>query len=89
MSTFKLLLAGCLLWVCASATAAEPINLNAADAETLAANIDGIGAAKAAAIVAYRDAHGPFKTVDDLVLVKGIGAATVNKNRPRLSAATP
>ena len=57
--------------------------------ENRAAGIDGIGPAKAAAIVAYRAEHGPFKTVDDLLLVRGIGQATLDRNRDRLTAATP
>jgi len=61
------------------------INLNTADAETLTRELKGIGAAKAKAIVAYREAHGPFSSVDDLLEVKGIGAATLDKNRAKLS----
>jgi competence protein ComEA len=61
------------------------INLNAADAETLTRELKGIGAAKAKAIVAYREAHGPFGSVDELLEVKGIGAATLEKNRANLS----
>jgi competence protein ComEA len=89
MSTFKHLLAAFLLVCGMAASATDPININAADAETLATAIVGIGPAKAAAIVAYREQHGPFKTVDDLLLVKGIGEATLEKNRERLTAATP
>lgn len=61
------------------------INLNAADAETLTRELKGIGAAKAQAIVAYREAHGPFGSVDELLEVKGIGTATLEKNRAKLS----
>jgi len=89
MSTLKLFLATLLLLAGLAAGAADPINVNSADAEALASAMVGIGAAKAAAIVAYREQHGPFKTVDDLLLVKGIGEATLNKNRERLTAATP
>ncbi len=63
---------------------AAPININTADADTLAAELTGIGAAKAAAIVAYRESHGSFKSLDDLVNVKGIGAKTLEKNRANL-----
>lgn len=89
MSIIKPLFALCLLVASLTAGAGERINLNAADAATLAAGIDGIGPAKAAAIVAYRAEHGPFKTVDDLLLVRGIGQATLDRNRDRLTAATP
>jgi len=63
------------------AFAATPVNVNTADAATLANSLDGIGPAKAAAIVAYREEHGPFKTVDDLSHVKGFGPATMERNR--------
>lgn len=61
------------------------VNLNAADAETLRRDLFGIGAAKAKAIVAYRETNGPFTAVDELLEVKGIGKALLEKNRDRLS----
>jgi competence protein ComEA len=61
------------------------VNLNTADAEMLQNGLIGIGAVKAHAIVEYRDTHGPFASVDELLEVKGIGAATLDKNRARLS----
>lgn len=64
---------------------AATINLNSADAETLTRELKGIGATKAKAIIAYREAHGPFASVDELLEVKGIGAATLEKNRAKLS----
>lgn len=64
---------------------AAPVDINTADAVTLAQSIKGVGAKKAAAIVAYRTEHGPFKTVDALVNVPGIGQATVDKNRSELA----
>ncbi|HZD52247.1 MAG TPA: helix-hairpin-helix domain-containing protein [Woeseiaceae bacterium] len=60
---------------------AGPVDINSADAETLSAELKGVGMAKAQAIVAYRKQHGPFKSVDDLALVKGIGARTLEINR--------
>lgn len=60
------------------------VNINNADAITLA-DLDGIGASKAEAIVAYREANGPFKAAQDLSNVKGIGARTVEKNAERLT----
>jgi competence protein ComEA len=62
------------------AFAATPVNINTADAETIAKSLDGIGLNKAKAIVAYRDEHGPFKSTDDLTQVKGIGQATLERN---------
>ncbi len=89
MSSLKTLIMALLLAWMIGAGAAGPVNLNDADAETLAAEIVGIGPAKAAAIIAWREKNGPFRTVDDLLLVQGIGAATLEKNRDRLTAATP
>lgn len=63
---------------------AGPVNVNEADAETISAELQGVGLSKALAIVDYRKAHGPFKSVDDLVLVKGIGERTVEINRANI-----
>lgn len=60
------------------------VNINTADAQTLAAALDGVGASRAKAIVDYREAHGPFRSVDDLAQVKGIGERVVDANRSRL-----
>ena len=62
----------------------SPINLNKADAQTLA-QLHGIGEKKAQAIIAYREANGGFKTVDELANVKGIGQKFLDKNRSMLS----
>jgi competence protein ComEA len=70
------------------ATAAVPVNqvnLNTADESTLERELIGVGAVKAKAIVEYRSANGPFTSVDELLEVKGIGAATLDKNRAKLS----
>ncbi len=64
----------------------EMIDINAADAATLE-QIDGIGEKKAQAIIDYRTEHGPFGSVDDITKVKGIGPATLEKNRDRLTVA--
>jgi competence protein ComEA len=61
------------------------VNINTADAQTLAAALDGVGASRAKAIVEYRDAHGPFRSVDDLAQVKGIGERVVTANRNRIT----
>jgi competence protein ComEA len=66
-------------------SAAGPVDINAADAQTLAEALDGVGPAKAQAIVDYRAANGPFKSVDDLENVKGIGQSTLEKNRGRMT----
>ena len=66
------------------AASAGPVNVNTADAETISAELQGIGMSKAQAIVAYRDEHGPFKSRADLTAVKGIGARTVEINRDNI-----
>ncbi|MCY1391253.1 ComE operon protein 1 [compost metagenome] len=65
--------------------AATKINLNTADAKTLQAEMSGIGQSKAEAIVAYREANGPFASIDELLEVKGIGKTLLDKNRDLLS----
>ena len=65
--------------------AVAPVNINSADAQTLADRLNGVGLKKAQAIVSYRDQHGPFKAVDELVNVAGIGGATLEKNRSLIS----
>ena len=60
---------------------AEPVNINTADATALAKALDGIGPAKASAIVSYREKNGPFKSVDQLAMVEGITQKLIDKNR--------
>lgn len=67
------------------AAVSTPVNINSANADVLAENLNGIGLKKAQAIVLYREQHGPFKSVDELVNVAGIGEATLAKNKDKLS----
>lgn len=60
------------------------VNINQADAATLAQVLVGIGDKKAQAIIEYRQTHGAFTTIEQLDNVKGIGAATIEKNRARV-----
>ena len=76
----KLFLISCLFVLLTSISFAEPVNINTADAETISSNLKGIGESKARAIIAYREAHGDFKSVYDLANVKGIGEKTIEKN---------
>lgn len=71
-----------------SAFAAEKVNINTADAATLDRVLVGVGPSKAEAIVAHRKQNGSFKSADQLVSVKGIGLATVEKNRDRIIVAS-
>lgn len=66
---------------------AGQVNINTADAKTISEELNGIGLSKAKAIVEYRKKHGPFRSVDDLSLVKGIGERTVDKNRSDIQVA--
>jgi competence protein ComEA len=70
---------------------AGPVNINSADAVTLARELKGVGLKRAQAIVDYRTKHGPFKSADELVLVKGLGRKAIDKNRSdiRFDAAKP
>lgn len=71
------LLVACMpLWAFAG-----PVDINTADAETISNELDGVGLTKAQAIVDYRKKHGPFKSAEDLSLVKGIGERTVEINK--------
>ena len=56
------------------------VNINTADAETIASTLKGIGLKKAQAIVEYRENFGPFHDVEELLEVKGIGKSTLEKN---------
>lgn len=68
---------------------AGPVNVNTADAATLAKELHGIGRAKAEAIISYREKNGPFKTMDDLVKVKGLGKKLVEQNKANWRFETP
>jgi len=61
--------------------AVETVNINKADARTLASLLNGVGPSRAEEIIRYRQAYGPFKSVDELADVDGIGVSTLNKNR--------
>lgn len=84
----SLLLAGA-----AFANETQKVNINTADAAMLAQGLHNVGQAKAEAIVAHRNEHGPFKSAEQLAMVKGIGMRTVEQNVDRIelgaSAARP
>ncbi|MGB3394027.1 MAG: helix-hairpin-helix domain-containing protein [Stenotrophomonas sp.] len=64
-----------------SAQATEKVDINTASAAELDQVLVNVGPAKAQAIVEHRQANGPFKSVEELALVKGIGLKTVERNR--------
>ncbi len=81
----KLLLLVCLC-LGAPVLLAGSIDINTADIETLAAELHGVGAKKAVEIIKYREQNGPFKSVEELINVKGIGGTILEKNRGRIVA---
>ena len=78
------MIAGLALWGWTTLVAAAPVDINTADAQVLAVEMRGVGTDRAQAIVQYRKEHGPFRTVDELVKVKGIGKKIVEANRVNL-----
>jgi competence protein ComEA len=68
---------------------AGPVNINTADAMTLAAELTGVGPALAQAIVKDRAEHGKFDSPEALTRVKGIGQKIVEQNRANILVADP
>lgn len=93
---FNLLLAGSVTMLLAAAPAVslaqevqkteavQQVNINQADEQVIADVLVGVGAAKAKAIVQFRDEHGPFTSIDQLLDVNGIGESTLTTNRERI-----
>ncbi len=67
----------------AKASPDNPVDINQASANSLA-TVPGIGQVTAQRIVEWREAHGPFRRIEDLLKVKGIGDKTLDKLRPYL-----
>ena len=63
----------------------ETVNINRADAATLAAYLKGVGANKAKDIVRYRNANGKFKSIEDIKNVPGVGDETFKDNKRKMS----
>lgn len=61
------------------------VSINSASAEELARAMNGVGLKKAQAIVSYREEYGPFKTLDDLKQVPGMGGSLVERNLSHLT----
>jgi competence protein ComEA len=72
----------CVMIAFSAATFAQAIDINTATAAQLDKGLKGIGPKKAAEIVKYREANGPFKSVDDLAKVPGIKGKTLDGIRP-------
>jgi competence protein ComEA len=84
MRSLSSLLLSAGLVLCSFTATAGPVDINTADASTLAKELNGVGPARAQAIVAYRNEHGPFKSVEDLALVKNIPRKLIENNRELL-----
>ena len=82
-----ILIAALMLSVSATVFA-EPVDINTADAQSLASNIVGVGAKKATAIIEYRKKNGPFTKAEDLMKIKGIGPKIFAKNKDNILVAT-
>ena len=94
----KLVTAVCLLMTCwlavpvladdaaapAAAQATVSVNINSASADEIAEVLQGVGQAKAQAIVDYREQNGAFTSVDAITAVKGIGPSTLANNADRI-----
>jgi competence protein ComEA len=63
---------------------AGPVDINTADAATIAKELQGIGLSRAQAIVAYREKNGAFRNAEDLRKIKGIGAKVLERNRSNI-----
>lgn len=83
MKIIKTVVLGAALLFSSLAWAGQ-VNINTADAVTLATELKGIGEKKAQAIVDYRKQYGPFKNIDDLANVKGISTKTIDNNRANI-----
>jgi len=81
MQTFHRIVLALLLAIALPSLAAAQVDINSADAKTLAETLSGVGLVKAEAIVAYRTSNGPFRRIEDLGNVKGIGTKTIEANR--------
>jgi competence protein ComEA len=79
-----LLLTALLVTGAVHAQSEDVVDINSAYAATLARVLNGVGPATASRIVAWREANGPFLTVEDLTLVSGIGEKLLARNRDRL-----
>jgi len=77
----KRVLLGVALALASKIVFAGAVNINTADARTLAKELVGVGPAKAEAIVKYRADKGPFKSAEELKKVEGIGESTYEHNK--------
>ncbi|WP_237058491.1 ComEA family DNA-binding protein [Microbulbifer sediminum] len=68
-----------------AALPAGKVNINQSSAEEIAEKLDGIGVVRAEMIIEYRKKNGPFTSVEQLLEIKGVGTATLEKNRDKIT----
>lgn len=86
MRTWTAFLAGLLVPMLALG---GPVDINTADAVTLAKELQGVGMSRAQAIIEYRERNGGFKSVDEILKVKGIGPQVLEQNRDNIQVREP
>ncbi len=81
-NTLKYLFFSLFISIAASSSVlAAPVDVNSANADDLASALKGVGPKVASDIIAYRKEHGPFKSPEDLLNVKGFGPKTLERNK--------
>jgi competence protein ComEA len=83
------LLPAALLMLSVSLAAADPVDINRADAEQIAEQLQGIGPARARAIVEYRDKVGGFDSPEQLLEVSGVGPKVLEMNDGMITVSDP
>ena len=84
METIKNLVMMMMLALSLNLAAADPVNINSADKQTLM-QIKGVGEKRADAIILWREKNGPFKSVAQLTEIDGIGPSLVETNKDLLT----
>lgn len=74
-----------VLAIGSSLAAAEPIDINSANADQISQAMSGVGKVKAVAIIQDREKNGKFKSIEDLARVKGIKSSIIEKNRDKIT----
>ena len=63
---------------------AGPVDINSADAATIARELNGVGESRAKAIVEFREKNGRFASPDDVLKVSGVGPQVLKLNRDNI-----
>lgn len=68
---------------------AGPVDINTADAATIARELNGVGDSRARAIVEFREKNGRFASPEDVLKVSGIGPQVLKLNRENIQTGQP